>query len=536
MGAMVAGGRQLQRSRTRGSAERVAELGKRTFRSLASTEPHSWECGEPALPEGTPPLRGGFNGAALVGVRRDRQEQAGVRAWIASTEPHSWECGEPIGSIPARRSQGASTEPHSWECGEDQAKDPASAQYLASTEPHSWECGEFSRHRLSQSFACASTEPHSWECGERDDRVKALRKNGSASTEPHSWECGEDGGGNGSGGGVAQLQRSRTRGSAERDQAAPRRPRPRELQRSRTRGSAERWRKRGWPSGGPTVLQRSRTRGSAESRSTTENIAARLAASTEPHSWECGEMTGSCTRDSLSMTSFNGAALVGVRRELEPAQELLAYDALQRSRTRGSAERWRPAALPAAHPPRLQRSRTRGSAESAVVHHLAVAVLVASTEPHSWECGEVAIGRLGCDTSSGLQRSRTRGSAERVSERNYFPPRPCSFNGAALVGVRRAAAIAGTAAGRGPASTEPHSWECGERGTPPRNPQPSKEASTEPHSWECGEEYHCAKTRPTSMCFNGAALVGVRRVLRAAVCRRTTGMASTEPHSWECGE
>ena len=61
----------LQRSRTRGSAESGTNAGPIGRGRIASTEPHSWECGE-NIRVGSP----------------------SVRHAIASTEPHSWECGE----------------------------------------------------------------------------------------------------------------------------------------------------------------------------------------------------------------------------------------------------------------------------------------------------------------------------------------------------------------------------------------------------------------------------------------------------------
>ncbi len=60
---------------------------------------------------------------------------------------------------------------------------------------------------------------------------------------------------------------------------------------------------------------------------------------------------------------------------------------LQRSRTRWSAERSQ-ASLRVESLPLLQRSRTRWSAESWLEIEWTVSGQVASTEPHSLECGE----------------------------------------------------------------------------------------------------------------------------------------------------
>ena len=156
------------------------------------------------------------------------------------------------------------------------------------------------------------------------------------------------------------------------------------LQRGRTRGSAERALARA-PMRRPRRLQRGRTRGSAERRSSRSTCA-----SSSP---------------------------------------------LQRGRTRGSAERLflQPSIFFAAL---LQRGRTRGSAESRAHLRPVGRVGEASTGPHSWECGELALpweevaanvastgphswecGERCTAVTTGsfrwLQRGRTRGSAER---------------------------------------------------------------------------------------------------------------------------
>ena len=158
----------------------------------------------------------------------------------------------------------------------------------------------------------------------------------------------------------------------------------------------------------------------------------------------------------------------------------------------------------------------------------------ASTEPHSWECGELAALAPGGSTPPGfngaalvgvrrvvpltfdpmprtmLQRSRTRGSAERRLPRPCHNVRPRCFNGAALVGVRRETS-------RKSAGTHLFSFNgaalVGVRRAGPLTPpaSPPHRASTEPHSWECGERAAIGLYQPSQLCFNGAALVGVRR-------------------------
>ena len=195
------------------------EASKAALDEAASTGPHSWECGEqikfvaPAVPKDE--LQRGrtrgsaesinrlehttfglalcFNGAALVGVRRDNTSAdwypspidcfngaalVGVRrvGWAASkiASEGLLQRGRTRGSAESRRAAvglaqqvQASTGPHSWECGEFALKPMTPQEAEASTGPHSWECGELAALAGAHVAAVASTGPHSWECGER---------------------------------------------------------------------------------------------------------------------------------------------------------------------------------------------------------------------------------------------------------------------------------------------------------------------------------------------------------------------------------
>ncbi len=163
--------------------------------------------------------------------------------------------------------------------------------------------------------------------------------------------------------------------------------------------------------------------------------------------------------------SFNGAALVGVRRGQAGRRACNATDGAstephslecgeRRRRCCRRSGRW------------LQRSRTRWSAESLRLPRIPRPRPLASTEPHSLECGECPPLSSDSDPARTLQRSRTRWSAESTAGRIAAAIVACRFNGAALVGVRRAP-------------------------TPASPPAPPA-------------------------CFNGAALVGVRRAASAA--------------------
>ena len=230
---------RLQRSRTRWSAESRAIGSELISHVLASTEPHSLECGESTLPQVVEMLQGAstephslecgerarmrcmalpppsFNGAALVGVRREKLGGDHEEKRWASTEPHSLECGEVLNSGALGTDKAASTEPHSLECGEDASDFRHDAAFVASTEPHSLECGEVRCILENSARLAASTEPHSLECGEFssspecDKHASMLQRSRTrwsaestvgqpewlacclASTEPHSLECGE---------------------------------------------------------------------------------------------------------------------------------------------------------------------------------------------------------------------------------------------------------------------------------------------------------------------------------------------------------
>ena len=195
---------------------------------------------------------------------------------------------------------------------------------------------------------------------------------------------------------------------------------------------------------------------------------------------ECGEPARWHRRCSPGRR-FNGAALVGVRRvQLDvPVPTLVTW---------------------------LQRSRTRWSAESTVRPDPRRASKQASTEPHSLECGELkARGNLAARLPM-LQRSRTRWSAESRRGCRSETGRDC-FNGAALVGVRRAAH--GAAFGRAVVELQRSRtrWSAERR----------QSAPTPPHA------------RPG---FNGAALVGVRRAAPSAASLSATSWLQRSRTRW----
>ncbi len=133
-----------------------------------------------------------------------------------------------------------------------------------------------------------------------------------------------------------------------------------------------------------------------------------------------------------------------------------------------------------------------------------------STEPHSLECGE---------------------------RRKTAKSNPCSspFNGAALVGVRRASGFGAAVRVAVFPSTEPHSLECGELVEVPANHRREACLQRSRTRWSAESSVVSSRKSPSTTTFNGAALVGVRRVADFVGFGGVV-LPSTEPHSLECGE
>ena len=138
----------------------------------------------------------------------------------------------------------------------------------------------------------------------------------------------------------------------------------------------------------------------------------------------------------------------------------------------------------------------------------AVFNVVASTGPHSLECGMPMSLDEDEQIRVWLQRGRTRWSAEcRMEQPRHRATH--RFNGAALVGVRNADVrrcelplVALLQRGR-----TRWSAECAKLGY---ELLPESLASTGPHSLECGMTMLLSTDSGTATGFNGAALVGVR--------------------------
>ena len=137
----------LQRSRTHLSAE-ISGPEERTCQSPgnASTEPHSFECGDqprPCLSTTDRPRQQLQRSRTHLSAEIMARQRPHFKMPNASTEPHSFECGDSLSCCTdAVRSSHASTEPHSFECGDLRSWHLAAPPRRASTEPHSFECGD----------------------------------------------------------------------------------------------------------------------------------------------------------------------------------------------------------------------------------------------------------------------------------------------------------------------------------------------------------------------------------------------------------
>ncbi len=274
-----------------------------------------------------------------------------------------------------------------------------------------WSAESYPTPWVRRSEYHASTEPHSLECGE-EKCVRRLPHQRSASTEPHSLECGE-----------GLPSRSCPSTSAGFNGAA--------LVGVRRVRSARR------RCGGLRCFNGAALVGVRRVQTVHGEYVPQVDASTEPHSLECGEVL-QIAQARADLAGFNGAALVGVRRAGSGAAKMGSHYKLQRSRTRWSAE-------------------SRQKAGSVHKHRSA------STEPHSLECGEARSRSTSATQAHCFNGAALVGVRRAVAEQASDVQHRHGFNGAALVGVRRANPSSSHAPRRQPASTEPHSLECGEQ-------------------------------------------------------------------------
>src|SRR5260221_316301 len=208
--------------------------------------------------------------------------------------------------------------------------------------------------------------------------------------------------------------------------------------------------------------------------------------------------------------------------------------------------------------------------------------LQASMGPRSWDRGEVAR-RLGCGAFRDASMGPGSWARGEESSASFCSRTMRSFNGAAVLGPRRAAAAAarpsaseplqwgrglGTAEswwgkgvqaerlyllqwGRGlgtaessipvddclrivAASMGPRSWDRGEQRLIQLE-SGVKRASMGPRSWDRGEDDYRRRDASAETGFNGAAVWGPRRAQRDAVELHGAG-ASMGPRSWDRGE
>jgi len=252
---------------------------------------------------------------------------------------------------------------------------------------------------------------------------------------PHSFECGNmigifEGRDVGD-----MLQWGRTRSSAEIDCRARRRDdhRPRfngaALVRVRKCGPSRSWAGSSW------TLQWGRTRSSAEIRPPGGARSPGQDASMGPHSFECGNDSsgffGLAAADRLQWGRTRSSAEIsrGVVREF-------SADVLQWGRTRSSAE-MRPANRRRAGRAASFNGAALVRVRKCIRSRRAAAGEFALQWGRTRSSAEISSSWLMASIKSSLQWGRTRSSAEIVQVRCSVGWRPCSFNGAALVRVRK---------------------------------------------------------------------------------------------------
>src|SRR5260221_208257 len=201
---------------------------------------------------------------------------------------------------------------------------------------------------------------------------------------------------------------------------------------------------RSWDRGefAPPALRRARFRASMGPRSWDRGepamrraIMAQQAASMGPRSWDRGEVTVAGRRRH-ARRCFNGAAVLGPRRV-------------------GGGCWSRPAKN------RLQWGRGLGTAESSCGGHGKWQMEDASMGPRSWDRGESSMCDVFEDHPTMLQWGRGLGTAESARPPHRSPRRMKSFNGAAVLGPRRARAGEERLRRRDDAWEGGHSWHRG---------------------------------------------------------------------------
>ena len=260
---------------------------------------------------------------------------------------------------------------------------------------------------------------------------------------------------------AVELQRSRALSSAEMPNRSTTTRLFAWLQRSRALSSAE-IRATASSTRAPIPLQRSRALSSAEMVGSAKSLLRERVASTEPRSFERGDVKGHETNPTVPM--------------------------LQRSRALSSAEIIKDGSVGYVQT-WLQRSRALSSAEMEHSIRGDYARQIASTEPRSFERGDLPSplsSRARNVSASTEPRSFERGDSFRLAD---VPIPHEGFNGAALFRARRSVRSISMRVRR-LASTEPRSFERGD-GVRLRTGDFDLEASTEPRSFERGDEARC---------------------------------------------
>src|SRR5260221_2746514 len=256
-------------------------------------------------------------------------------------------------------------------------------------------------------------------------------------------------------------------------------------------------------------------------------------ASMGPGSWARGEESSAsfCSR---TMRSFNGAAVLGPRRAAAAAARPSASEPLQWGRGLGTAESWWGKGVQAERLYLLQWGRGLGTAESSIPVDDCLRIVAASMGPRSWDRGEQRLIQLESGVKRASMRPRSWGRRE-DDYRRRDASAETRFNGAAVLGPRRAHRGAQHSRGHRPASMGPRSWDRGEREAA-RLSAEAASASMGPRSWDRGERRSLLHRLVVFLTLQWGRGLGTAERAPAIGGRARLDGASMGPRSWDRGE
>ena len=133
--------------------------------------PQSYDCGNAVLDDVSGVFALGFNGAAVVRLRKWRRLAAEPARARASMGPQSYDCGNRQDQPERSKVHVASMGPQSYDCGNERVVNEENPQLPASMGPQSYDCGNSSLAYASYWLRLASMGPQSYDCGNMLDRT-----------------------------------------------------------------------------------------------------------------------------------------------------------------------------------------------------------------------------------------------------------------------------------------------------------------------------------------------------------------------------